>query len=243
MNSEIKMLEKISDFYAKGDLMDELLVDREVELIKQTIPSDPTSAGKSIEIGCGNGYSTERLLPLFENLKVVEPSKNNINLMLNRIKKDIPHEISLLEDYNTDEKFDQVIFLHVLEHVADPFASLKKIESLLTDEGRAFISVPNCMSLNRRAGYKMGLLKSYDTMAPKDYELGHRRLYTVQMLTDHIESCGLRVESMKGIFLKSLSETQMMGLGMDAIRAFYQIGDDIPHYCANLFAVVRKRYY
>lgn len=239
MKSEIQKLEEISDFYAKGDLMDELLVDREIELIKQAT----STFGRAIEIGCGNGYSTERLLPLFKGLHVVEPSTKNVKLMLNRVKKDVPHQVSLLEEYETDEKYDHVIFLHVLEHVDDPFASLNKIASLLSDEGQAFISVPNCMSLNRRAGYKMGLLKSYDTMAQKDHDLGHRRLYTVQMLTDHIESCGLRVESMKGIFLKSLSEAQMMDLGMDAIRAFYQIGDDIPQYCANLFAVVRKKFY
>lgn len=238
-NSEIQRLEDISDFYKKGDLMDELLLEREIELIQKAMPK----AGKAIEIGCGNGYSTERLSRIFDDYFVLEPSTKNLELMKARAGRDIRCKAGLLEDFVTDEKYDQVLFLNVLEHVDDPFASLRKIETLLKDEGQAFISVPNCMSLNRRAGYHLGMLKSYDTMAQKDHDLGHRRLYTVQMLTDHIESCGLRVESMKGIFLKPLAESQMRDLGMDVIRTFHVLGEDIPQYCANLFAVVRKKYY
>lgn len=239
IKSEIQRLEDISDFYKKGDLMDELLVEREVELIQKAMPKP----GKAIEIGCGNGYSTERLIKLFDDYFVLEPSTKNLALMKERVGDNVPCQAGLLEDFITDEKYDQIIFLNVLEHVDDPFASLRKIESMLKDEGQAFISVPNCMSLNRRAGYHLGMLKTYDTMAQKDYDLGHRRLYTLQMLTEHIESCGLRVESMKGIFLKPLSESQMRDLGIDVIRTFHILGEDIPQYCANLFAVVRKKYY
>ena len=239
VNEEIKRLEDISDFYKKGDLMDELLVEREVGLVQKAM----TKAGKAIEIGCGSGYSTERLHKMFDDYFVLEPSTKNLQLMQKRVEKKIRCQAGLLEDFETEDKYDQVIFLNVLEHVDDPFASLRKIESILSDEGQAFISVPNCMSLNRRAGYRMGMLKRYDTMAQKDYDLGHRRLYTVQMLTDHIESCGLRVECMKGVFLKPLAESQMMTLGMEAIKAFHTLGEDIPEYCANLFAVARKKYY
>jgi 2-polyprenyl-3-methyl-5-hydroxy-6-metoxy-1,4-benzoquinol methylase len=239
MSDEISRLEAISDFYKKGDLMDALLVEREADLIRQ-VAARP---GKAIEIGCGNGHSTQLLVDIFDDLTVLEPSAKNLDLMKGRVSKNIKALNGLLEDYPAEEKFDYVVFLNVLEHVDDPFASLKKIESLMSDEGVAFLSVPNCMSLNRRAGYRMGLLKSYETMAQKDHDLGHRRLYTVAMLRDHIERCGLRVESMKGVYLKPLAESQMVALGMDAVKAFYALGEDVPEYCANLFAVVRKAYY
>lgn len=119
--------------------------------------------------------------------------------------------------------------------------SLKKIETLLSDEGRVFISVPNCMSLNRRAGFEMGLLESYDKFAPKDYELGHRRLYTVEMLEEHLELSNLELETIKGIYLKPLAEAQMVELGLDAVKAFYSLGEDVPQYCANLFVVAKRK--
>jgi 2-polyprenyl-3-methyl-5-hydroxy-6-metoxy-1,4-benzoquinol methylase len=237
MNEEIDMLENISEFYKNGDIMDELLVDREINLIKK-LTGNP---GRAIEIGCGNGYSTERLFKLFDDLVILEPSKKNLELMKNRLNSEINTYNGLLEDYQTDKKFDHVFFLNVLEHVADPFAALKKIETLLSDEGQVFISVPNCMSLNRRAGFEMGLLESYETFAPKDYLVGHRRLYTVEMLTEHIEKANLKLETMKGIYLKPLAESQMMELGLDTVKAFYSLGEDVPHYCANLFAVAKKR--
>ena len=136
-----------------------------------------------------------------------------------------------------------MFFLNVIEHVEDPIASLKSLTDVVKDEGLIFISAPNCMSLNRRAGYRMGLLSSYDKMAPKDYEVGHRRLYTVDMLMDHCDQAGLKVLEMKGMYLKPLSEVQMLGLGDDVVRAFYALGEDVPQYCASLLAIATKKYY
>jgi len=238
MNKEIEMLERISDFYKNGDLMDEILVEREVSIIKKIIRN---TKGRTLEIGCGNGYSTERLIKLFNEYYVLEPSSKNLELMKSRVGVEVNAINNLLEDFETDKRFDNIIFLNVLEHVADPIISLKKIEKLLTDEGRVFISVPNGMSLNRRAGFEMGLLESFDKFAPKDYELGHRRMYNVEMLKEHIELSNLEIETIKGIYLKPLAEAQMIELGIEAIRAFYSLGEDIPQYCANLFVVAKKK--
>ena len=117
------------------------------------------------------------------------------------------------------------------------------LSNLVKHEGLIFISGPNCMSLNRRAGYKMGLLESYESMALKDYEVGHRRLYTVDMLRDHCDQAGLKVLDMKGMYLKPLSEKQMILLGDDVVHTFYQLGEDIPQYCASLLAIATKKYY
>ena len=118
---EIANLEAISEFYRNGDRMDELLVDREVELIAK-ITDRP---GRAVEIGCGNGYSTERLLKMFPGLKVVEPSRGNVELMKKRIGREIDCQSCLLEELDAQQKFDQVVFLNVIEHVEDPVASLR----------------------------------------------------------------------------------------------------------------------
>lgn len=237
-NKEIEHLESISSFYEKGDYMDELMIDREIEIIKQY-----SAEGKSaLEVGCGSGSATEKLCRIFDDIEVVEPSGKNVALLKSRVPEVICHEM-LLQNFSTSRKYDFIFFLNVIEHVEDPVESLKLLAGLVKHEGLIFISGPNCMSLNRRAGYKMGLLENYEKMAPKDYEVGHRRLYTVDMLNDHCDQAGLKVLSMKGMYLKPLSETQMIALGDDALRAFYALGEDVPHYCASLLAIATKKYY
>jgi len=235
---EIARLESINSFYAKGDHMDELSIEREIEIIRQY----PVGGKSALEVGCGNGYSSERLSKIFADFEVIEPSTKNIALLKRRVPEVVCHNV-LLEDYSTKRKYDFILFLNIIEHVEDPIGSLRILSGLIKDEGLVFISSPNCMSLNRRAGFKMGLLDSYDQMAPKDHAVGHRRLYTVDMLADHCNQAGLKVLSMKGIYLKPLSEKQMIELGDKAVRAFYSLGEEIPEYCATLLAVATKKYY
>ena len=45
-------------------------------------------------------------------------------------------------EYHTNEKYDFIVMGEVLEHVEDPVALLKKLNSLLNNNGKAFISTP-----------------------------------------------------------------------------------------------------
>lgn len=237
--TEIQHLEAFTPFYQKGDYMDELLIDREIDIIRRTCM---TIDKRALEVGCGNGNSTQQLLKTFPELEVIEPSKGNIRLLHEKLPNVVCHNM-LLENFRAGEKYDYIFFLNVIEHVEDPVASLRQLANLLRDEGSIFVSAPNCMSLNRRAGYLMGVLESYETMAPKDLLVGHRRLYTRRMLEDHCDQAGLRIVDLKGLYLKPLSEKQMMELGEAAIKAFHLLGEEIPEYCASLLAIATKKYY
>jgi 2-polyprenyl-3-methyl-5-hydroxy-6-metoxy-1,4-benzoquinol methylase len=237
--SEVDRLEELKSFYEKGDYMDYLLMDRCNELILKTA----RTRTNALEIGCGEGYSTKYLSDHFADLEVLDASAGNLDLMRARIAKDIICHNVLIEDFTPSRKYENVFVTHVLEHVEDPIDCLRRLEALLGDEGQLYIAVPNCMALNRRAGHLMGLLESYDTLAPKDHLVGHRRLYTVDMLREHCAIAGLKVIEMKGIYLKPLSEAQMYSLGDSAVKAFYRLGEDVPQYCADLFAVATKKYY
>jgi 2-polyprenyl-3-methyl-5-hydroxy-6-metoxy-1,4-benzoquinol methylase len=238
-NPETSHLESFTSFYEKEDPMDALLIERELEIIRKTCTPGSKTA---LEVGCGNGLATMGLSAIFPGLEVVEAAAGNIELLRRRLPGISCHH-TLLEDFRPDRKFDYIFFLNVIEHVEDPVASLRHLAGLLRDEGLVFISAPNCMSLNRRAGYLMGLLDSYDQFAQKDYQVGHRRLYTTRMMEDHCTQAGLRVLDLKGLYLKPLSEKQMLALGDAAIRAFHQLGEDVPEYCACLLAIATKAHY
>lgn len=56
----------------------------------------------------------------------------------------------IVEDFNTDKKFDLILMLNLVEHVADPLAVLQKAESLLSPGGIIVIKTPNTVSWDAR---------------------------------------------------------------------------------------------
>jgi SAM-dependent methyltransferase len=55
-----------------------------------------------------------------------------------------------IEEFETDETFDLVLMLNLIEHVHDPVAVLRRVRSLLSRHGRVLIKTPNYDSLDAR---------------------------------------------------------------------------------------------
>lgn len=75
-------------------------------------------------------------------------------------KRDLPtllHE-SLLETFKTEERFDTIATLQILEHVIDPIGTLKKAASFLKSNRILIVHVPNVLAINRRIARIMGTL-------------------------------------------------------------------------------------
>lgn len=73
----------------------------------------------------------------------IEPSKETARLgekMFN-----IPIKQTILEEFDTKEKFDIIFCRHTLEHVDNPLLFLKKIRSLLKESGLLYLEVPNIL--------------------------------------------------------------------------------------------------
>jgi SAM-dependent methyltransferase len=82
--------------------------------------------------------------------------------------------------YPKNEKFDTVICLNVVEHLADDRGALLNIRTVLAAKGRAIILVPY--------GPKL-----YGTL---DEVLGHHRRYTRETLQALVASAGFELEKM-----------------------------------------------
>ncbi len=55
-----------------------------------------------------------------------------------------------IEDFETDQKFDCVLMLNIIEHVANPGAVLKKLADLTHPGARIWVKTPNWKSLDER---------------------------------------------------------------------------------------------
>lgn len=97
-----------------------------------------SSFNSVLDIGCGDGA----FLSVFEDKRSVgvEPSAKARELC---VKKGLEVAPSILD---INETFDIITLWHVLEHLPDLKGDLTAIKSLLSDQGRLFIAVPNCKS-------------------------------------------------------------------------------------------------
>jgi SAM-dependent methyltransferase len=55
-----------------------------------------------------------------------------------------------IEDFDSDQRFDLIVLLNLIEHVADPGAVLRSMAGLLSDDGRLLIKTPNTDTLDLR---------------------------------------------------------------------------------------------
>lgn len=84
----------------------------------------------------------------------------------------------------------------------------------------------------------MGLLASPFELNQHDHALGHRRVYSLDLLRKQVAAAGLAVVEVGGIFFKPLSDAQIQRQWTPAmIDGFYELGKDFPANAAEIFAV------
>lgn len=232
MTSEQQRIASLSDWYLKEQLdFDKRLIRFRYETLK------PHLCGpRGLELGSAEGEMTRFLVNDFETLTVVEGAAD-------LLEKAPEHENlvkihSLFEEYEPEECFNSIIMEHILEHVEDPVALLKRVKGWLVPDGKLLLGVPNGNSIHRLVAVKMGLLEHPCQLNSRDHALGHRRVYTPETFRKDIQAAGLVVESFGGVFFKALSNQQIQDDWSESlIQGFYELGKDFPDIAAEIYAV------
>lgn len=229
---EQQRVESIANWY----LVEQQEIDKKI-IYYRYLSLRPWLVGKDgLELGPAEGEMTRLLLPHFERLTVVDGSSALLDCIPPAPNLRKVH--SLFEDFQPAQQFDTIIGDHILEHVDDPVPLLNSIKQWVGPGGRIIIGVPNADSIHRLAAVKMGLLKTKDALNDRDRALGHRRVYTRDLLVQHLEQAGLRILTVEGVFFKPVSNAQIEAHWTPAmIAGFYELGKDFPQYAAELFAV------
>ena len=195
------------------------------------------TSGSCLEVGCADGEMTRFLAERFEDLTVVDAAPGYVEAAT-AIRSGIEGHVSLIEDWRAPRCYDNIVFAHVLEHVAEPVTTLEKLRGLLSESGRLHIIVPNANSLHRLVGVKMDMLARVTDLNEADVAVGHRRVYTRDTLHADIAEGGLRVHACGGVFLKPLANAQIQEQWSDQlVEGYFQLGRELPELSSELYAV------
>lgn len=203
--------------------------------------------GKCLQVGCAHGDQTTLLLERYSDVTVVEGTREFIDHTRGRLGERVLFIESLVEDFETDVRYETIFFSHVLEHVADAVVALRKLGELLTPTGRLYVVAPNAEAASRRIAVKMGALTHLEDLSPSDIAAGHRRVYRLDTLCRDVLAAGLAIAESGGIFFKPLANFQFDALigGPLISEAFmegcYQLGKEQPAMAASIFVIAERR--
>jgi 2-polyprenyl-3-methyl-5-hydroxy-6-metoxy-1,4-benzoquinol methylase len=199
--------------------------------------------GPCLQVGCAHGDQTSLLLERFDEVTVIEPTPVFIAAARAKTGGRAVFVEALVETFQTVERFETIIFSHVLEHVADPVDCLARLGRLLTPTGRLFVVVPNAEAPSRRIAVKMGVLSHLEDLSAADSAAGHRRVYRLDTLCRDVRAAGLAEHQVGGIFFKPLANFQLNALiggpliGDAFMEGCYRLGREDPASCASLYVI------
>jgi 2-polyprenyl-3-methyl-5-hydroxy-6-metoxy-1,4-benzoquinol methylase len=203
--------------------------------------------GSLLELGSYKGEFTKRLVQHFDDITCVEASDEAIAVARKLLDGNVSWIHARFEVAHLPRRYDNIVLTHVLEHLDDPVAVLRRVnEEWLTEGGRLFLVCPNANAPSRQIAVKMGLIDHNTAVTPAEAEHGHRITYSLDTLERDATQAGLRVVHRSGIFFKALANFQWDRLlqtdivSAEYLDGCYMLGQQYPDLCASIFLLCEQ---
>lgn len=247
LDNERSFLEEKSCTYRNNNSpISEWSVKSYIEVYKKYIEEGKDKIG--LELGCSNGYSTEKLSELLGKVIVVDGSQNMIKKASKRVNKtNVKFEYSLFEEIKEKEKYDYVFCSYILEHVIEPSEILKVSYNALKTNGKLFITVPNAKALSRQMAVNMGLLNNLYELTENDIAHGHRRVFDLQLLTELVDGSDFELLGTGGTFVKQFADFQLNKMieekiiGEQQLIGMQKLAEIYPDISGSIYAILLKK--
>lgn len=144
--------------------------------------------GRTLDIGCGNGTLLEAAEPHAETVAGIDISDDAIALTRDRVPRATLIRGNAEDPLPfSDENYDSVFLLDVIEHLENPVHALREIRRVLREHGLLIITTPNANSPLR-------YLRGKHWFGVKDP--GHVMLFTAFTLMHLLRSTGFSVKTL-----------------------------------------------
>ena len=105
------------------------------------ITKDINDGANILDVGCGSGFSIEKILPKNFNVYGIDTTEEVISYA-KKMRPDYHFQVGHAESLPFEDNFfDAIFYLDVIEHLKDPFLSLKEARRVLRPEGIVIILV------------------------------------------------------------------------------------------------------
>jgi GNAT superfamily N-acetyltransferase len=203
--------------------------------------------GNLLELGSFKGEFTKRFVPYFEDITCVEASDEAMAEAALELGGKVKLVNALFETVSLPTKYNNIVMTHVLEHLDDPVAVLKRInDEWLSENGRFFLVCPNANAPSRQIAVKMGLISHNSAVTPAEKGHGHNITYTLDTLERDAKAAGLKVIYRSGIFFKAFANFQWDRLletdiiSKEYLDGCYELGQQYPDLCSSIFLLCEK---
>ena len=198
--------------------------------------------GSLLELGSFKGEFTKRFLDYFDDVTCVEASDRAVADARAKLGDRVQFITSTFETVTLPRRYDNIVLTHVLEHLDDPVAVLRRInEEWLAPNGRLFLVCPNANAPSRQIAVKMGLISHNSVVTPAEAQHGHRITYTLDTLERDATQAGLTVAHRSGVFFKALANFQWDRLlqtdiiSPEYLDGCFKLGQQYPDLCSSIF--------
>ncbi|MDP2088031.1 MAG: class I SAM-dependent methyltransferase [Flavobacteriaceae bacterium] len=157
----------------------------------------PSSAKKTLEIGCAQGNFSAQLVKKGIETWGIEPNLVSAEIASKKLYKVLEGTLDEMINQLPDNYFDAIIMNDVLEHLLFPWEDMKQLKAKLVSEGVLISSIPNVRYAKNL--FHLLFMKNWEYKESGILDSTHFRFFTKKSIISLHKKSGYSIQKIKGI--------------------------------------------